>query len=132
MPCHMKAFVDLSDLPLKAIDTIGVCPGVYCFVETTVPHPDRYEHKWSKLWSPVLKQASDMTSFASTNSKLVLVSIDQLLGPATLVPDHGNEDQRAYLHLVPPREWAGLFNQWLAADHTREWDRPAELPEEGS
>ena len=124
MPCQIKAFVDLSELPPEAEASVGLCSGVYALVEVTYPNPDIQEHRRSKLWYPVLKKASPMTSFASTNCLMELVNVDQLLCPATVVPDHGNEDNRAFLRLVRPDFWKELFNEWLRSEHTRAWDRP--------
>ena len=124
MPCQIKAFVDLTELPPEAEASVGLSSGLYALVEVTYPNPDIQEHRRSKLWYPVVKKASTMTSFAGTNCLMELVSIDQLMGPATVVPDHGNEDNRAFLRLVRPTLWKELFNEWLRAEHTRAWDRP--------
>ena len=129
MPCQIKAFVDFSQLPPEAESSVGLSPGVYALVEVTCPNPDIQEHRRSKLWCPILKKATTMTSFANTNCLMDLVSIDQLRGPATVVPDHGNEDNRAFLRLVRPTMWKDLFNEWLRAEHTRAWDRPAAAEE---
>ena len=125
MPCQIKAFVDLSELPPESEASVGLSSGLYALVEVTYPNPDIQEHRRSKLWYPIRKKVSNMASFAHTNCMMDLVSIDQLCGPATVVPDHGNEDNKAFLRLVRPTLWKELFNEWLRSEHTREWDRPA-------
>ena len=130
VPCHMKAFLDLSDLPEEAEQDIGLAPGMYMVVEPTVPNPDRDEQYRSEIWEPWLKTPSKKEAFRTCFSNAELVHIDQLKGPATLMPDLGKKDSRAYLRLVPKASWSTMFEQWLEQDHTREFDMPEEASEE--
>ena len=125
MPCQIKAFIDFTELPPDAEPSVRLSSGIYALVEVTYPNPNIQEHRRSKLWYPIRKKESDLTSFASSNCAMELVSIDQLVGPTTVVPDHGNEDNKAFLRLVRPTLWKDLFNEWLRSEHTREWERPA-------
>ena len=124
VPCHIKALVDLSDLPKEAEPDIGLAPGLYLVVEPTIANPDRDEQYRSELWEPWLKTPSTKEAFRTCFNNAQLVRLDQLKGPATLIPDLGDDDSRAHLRLVPKASWSRMFEQWLNEGHTREFDPP--------
>ena len=62
-----------------------------------------------------------MPGYESFN-KQELVSIDQLLHPAAVVPDLENDNKRAYLRMIPRNVWAGMFEDWLEMEHRRDYE----------
>ena len=124
--CQIKGFVNLLNLPEEAEEDIGFAPGAYAVVETTVPSPDPKEHYRSELWSPVLKLESKSSKHAATNNHTEIVSLDKLLEPIIVVPDHGNENKRAFLELLRRKHWATLFEDWLELPDKRAFERNEE------
>ena len=50
---------------------------------------------------------------------LELVNVNQIRGPAVVIPDLDNKNTRAYLRLVPRLMWGDMFDEWLEMDHTK-------------
>ena len=63
------------------------------------------------------------------NQTLVLPA-SKIVEPAALIPDHGNNNKRAYLRLTRRKRWPQLFEKWLEED-TGLWDDSDEEYEAG-
>lgn len=121
VPCHLKAIVDLRDLPSQASNT----PGTYVIAEPAYMSTLNHELGRSELWSAWVKDpANPEHGLPESANKTLLIHTKKLLAPTAVIPDIGNNNTRAYLRLLPRSQWGHLFNEWIEADHTREWDPP--------
>ena len=68
------------------------------------------------MFDPIHKQACPVPGFEEYNRQEELVSIDRILHPATVVPDHENPNKRAYLRMIPMKVWSKMFDDWLDVD----------------
>ena len=123
IPCQIKCIVDLTSLPFDAEEAIGRAPGVYAIVEPAHRNDDREEQHMSEFWEAYLKLPSTDPEKSSTHNMVVVVSLTKLREPATVVPDIGNKNKRAFLKLLRPKLWAGMFHGWLAQPHTQLYNR---------
>ena len=113
VPAQIKCFLDFSDLPED--NAIMRPPGIYAIIEPSRPNADENEIWWSNLFDPIHKQACPVPGFEEYNRQ-ELVSIDRILHPATVVPDHENPNKRAYLRMIPMSVWSKMFDDWLDID----------------
>ena len=123
VPCQIKCIVDLSSLPEEAREGIGKEADVYCIVEPAYKNDKREELHRSEFWEAYLKKPSADPNQSTTNHKKVVISVGKLREPTTVVPDIDNTNKRAYLKLLRPKRWAGMFKRWLAQPHIRAYDR---------
>jgi hypothetical protein len=122
-PAQMKAFIDLRELSLEASQILNTEPGIYAIIEPTVENPDPNEEGQSELFTPWMKEASTEPGMEGTFNNVELANVNLIGAPAIVVPDLDNENNRAYLRMVPKSQWAVLFEEWLEKPHTREFDR---------
>ena len=115
---QIKCFIDFRHIP--QVNGAMKPPGIYAIIEPTVHNATNGEKWLSKLLEPICKQPCPIHGFEGHN-KQDLVSIERIRQPATVVPDLDNPNQRAYLRLTPKAIWAGLYDQWLAEPHEREF-----------
>ncbi len=116
---HIKCFLDLNKLPVPNADRL--IPGMYAIVEYATPntHPSEGTKK-STLFRPYIKTDTIAQEFAGgQHSQSRLVPLDRLVAPACVIPDLGNDNQRAYLRMLPRHTWADMFNDWLGETDTR-------------
>ena len=123
IPCHIKCIVDLTSLPMEAEEGIGKAADVYCIVEPAYKNDKREELHRSEFWESHLKKPSADPDQSTTKHKIVVIPITKVRGPATVVPDLGNTNKRAFLKPLRPNLWAGLFKGWLRQPHRRAYER---------
>ncbi len=125
--CQIKCFVDLSELPDEndLVTSLGDgVPGMYAIVEPAWRNPDGEEQGLSDLLDPWIKKEEINANLAGNPCVTQLVEMSRLLSPAVLVPDLDNTNPRAYLRVVPRAQWPHMFEDWLEAPHTRDFDEP--------
>ena len=110
---QIKCFLDFSNLPQE--NALMQPPGLYAIIEPSAPNADENEIWWSDLFDPIHKEACQVPGFEGHNRQ-ELVSIDRILHPATVVPDHENPNKRAYLRMIPMKVWSKMFDDWLDVD----------------
>ena len=118
-PAQMKAFVDGRNLPQD--NGIGLEAGIYALVQKALPNEDQEDVGMeTDLWTAYVKAPiiDDGYSFGG----LQLVNIDRINEPAILIPDLDNDNSRAFLRLLPRKYWAGIFADWVDADHERNFE----------
>lgn len=69
-----------------------------------------------------------MKETAGTNNgtikrRFYLVDVESFYAPCCMIPDHGNPNPCAYLYLVPKKDWAAQFSDWLKIEHERDFPR---------
>ena len=111
-PVQICCFIDLEDLPVR---TNGFSRGVYALVQVAEEAKNDPQRDWSSLLVLYFKQ---------TSYKIIPVS--RLIGPVCMVPDLSNRNTHAYFALRSKNDWAELFEDWLLAEHTRDFDEPQE------
>ena len=113
---HMKCFIDLRQWP----DYEEIC----ILMEIATPTVAGDQLSKSKVFEPWVKDESDIEDFFGNPRycQMELVPVSQLAGPAVVVPDLANDNERAYLRMVPMWEWADSFNDWLHQHHYRLWE----------
>jgi len=122
VPAQIKAFLDLRDLPVAPNKTDYV-PGMYAVLEPLYANPDVAEQAFGLLWQPFKKKPNDIGSLAEKKiNEQIVVNLDRLRSPTVVVPDPDNHNKRAYLRMVPRSQWPFLFEHWLKADDTREFE----------
>ena len=125
--CQIKCFVDLSELPEEndlSTSFGDVVPGMYAIIEPAWRNPDGEEQGLSDLLDPWIKKEEINANLAGSPCVTQLVEMSRLLSPAVLVPDLDNTNPRAYLRVVPRAQWPYMFEDWLEAPHTRDFDEP--------
>ena len=115
VPAQIKCFLDFSDLPEE--NGLMQPPGIYAIIEPSRANANEDEIWWSALFDPINKDPCPIPGFEEHN-KQELVSIDRIIHPATVVPDHENPNKRAYLRMVPMRVWSRMFDDWLETEET--------------
>ena len=116
---QMKCFIDLRSLP-EGNDKME--PGIYIMMEIATKNAEPDEQQRSDLFEPWLKKPSDLGPGWDQHCQLELVHIDNLRLPAVVVPDLANQNNRAYLRMVPIWQWEHMFDDWLEDPHRRLWD----------
>jgi hypothetical protein len=116
VPAQIKCFIDLTMLP----DGNGVYePGMYAVIEEAHRNPEPEEQFICDLWEPFIKLPHYEQELTNTHCAPTLVHLKTLRAPCIVVPDLGNKNPRAYLRMLPRREWAEHFDDWLALPHTQ-------------
>ena len=78
---------------------------------------NKEEDNMSNLWHHYKKLEPGNPELESHNlhinshSKMELINVNKLVGPAVLIPDLAHSNKRAYLWMVPVWEWAHMFNE---------------------
>ena len=116
---QIKCFLDFRHLPQN--NATMKPPGIYAIIEPTRTNDNAEDLMWSELWHPIIKDACTVPGFDQYN-KQEMVSIDQILQPAVVVPDLENANSRAYLRMLPIDLWASNFDFWLDQPHMREFE----------
>jgi hypothetical protein len=111
MPAQIWCFVDLRNIPLGLYHQ----PGIYAVVESTEKNEDNKETKWGELFVPYIKETDGLDDNNNPKRKFYFVDVEAFHSPACLIPDLGNEDKAAFLHLLPKSEWSNQFSAWLRA-----------------
>ena len=121
VPCQLMCFIDLTELPQD--NGLGDFePGMYCILEAAHRNPQPEEQGISQLWEPWIKLPHTDRNLRDKYSVNQMVNLTRLRSPCTVVPDLENVNNRAYLRMVPRSQWPYLFDDWLEAPHTREYD----------
>ena len=120
VPAQIKCFLDFRGLPEN--NALLKPPGIYAIIEPTKPNANVDEIWWSDLWEPVYKEPCVVPGFENDYNKQELVSTTKILHPTVVVPDHENQNKRAYLRMISKEHWAGMFDNWLEEDHEREFE----------
>ena len=113
---RFKCFIDLRELaPNEELDK-----GIYALIEPARESPILVEKTRSTLWEPWLKDFEALQTAKKNNvfGNLELVNVNQIRGPAVVIPDLDNKNTRAYLRMVPRLMWGDMFDEWLEMDHT--------------
>jgi hypothetical protein len=116
VPAQMKCFIDLTKLPA---DNDVYEPGMYCILEEAYYSPEPDEQFICKLWEPFIKKPHHELELSQEHCYSNIVNLNRLRAPCVVVPDLGNANPRAYLRMLPRREWADQFDDWLGLPHTR-------------
>ena len=113
---HMKCFMDLRHWP----EYQEIC----ILMEIATPTVAANQVRKSRIFEPWVKEESDIEDFFGNPkySQIELVPVLQLAGPAVVVPDLANDNERAYLRMVQMWEWADSFNDWLHQHHYSLWE----------
>ena len=117
VPAQVLCFVDLTALPPE--NTTRFSPGIYMIVEPTRLVPEPREIAMSDLFVPYTKQEGRFGC-----NRMEILPIDNIIGPAAVIPDMSNKNKKAYLRLRPMCEWAGLFEQWINTEHLKPHEEP--------
>ena len=123
VPCQMKAFVDLADLPCN--NAMGLSPGVVLIMEPAYRDPDA-DQFFSLLFEPWMKKENPKQVLREGYNNTQLINMSRLIGPAIVFPDFGGH-KRAYFRLKPRSVWESMYEDWLEAEHTRFFDDEEEL-----
>jgi hypothetical protein len=120
VPCHMQAFVDLSELPEGLDLQFGgedLDAGLYALIEPTRRNSHPEEQGRGEMIDSWVKRLPWETGVEG--NRIDFVSVEKLLAPAILIPDLENTDRRAFLRVKPRSEWVEIYKAWLKADHER-------------
>jgi hypothetical protein len=112
-------FLDLRDLPQVADDSLPE-PAVYAVVEYAEISTNTQELEMSDLFVPYIKTMTRRPD-GSLERKFYLCDVESFDSPACLIPDIGNENQAAFLRLLPKSDWSDQFEDWLRAPHYQEF-----------
>ena len=122
-PAEMKAFVDLRELPDLAVTELKLEKGIFALIEPTVENLDANEQGLSELFTPWIKEETNLDGLTALFNKMEMVNVNMIGAPAIVIPDLSNDNPRAYPRMAPRSQWAGMFEEWLEEDHTREFGR---------
>lgn len=113
-PNHIKAFVDLTELPVVNDTTGKYKPGYYALVETTSVNVKEEELALhSDIFVPFVKVPhKDRPEELNLEWKRV----EEITGPACLFPDLANEHKSAFLRVKPMSAWADMFIEYIHED----------------
>ena len=111
LPVHIRCFVDLTDLP--PINDTPYDAKVYMIVETVGPNMDEKErHHPSDIVEAYVKGRNANFPTLKENN-IVVCPVDEITGPACVIPDLDNPNDRAFLRVQPPSEWVNIFRDFL-------------------
>ena len=119
-PAQIKCIVDLTNLP--ADNSVNYEPGIYALCEEARLNIDPKEFNKSELFEAWVKDEANLTGCEKRFNKLRLLHTKLLVAPTIMFPDLDNENERAYLRMIPRATWGDLFNEWLKHPHRREFD----------
>ena len=125
LPVNIQCFVDLSGLP--DAQTTRYRKTTYALVETVrrSTDPDQTSMR-SDLFQAYVKEESQTPGSLGYN-KLTMVPIENIQGPAIVVPDLGNANKKAYFSILPMEKWAARFEEWINEPHTRKYNVPQHI-----
>ena len=86
VPCQMKAFVDLTDLPCN--NAMGLAPGIMLIMEPAYRDPDA-DQFFSLLFEPWMKKENPKQGLREGYNNTQLIDVSRLIGPAIVIPDLG-------------------------------------------
>ena len=109
MPGHIRCFIDLRKLP--EVNNTRFQSTIHMIVEPGKPNMAQDERKHpSELFIPIIKaKAQSVWNQNQFTIQHKMVSIDNLVGPACVIPDLNNQDDAAFLHAKPMSSWADGF-----------------------
>lgn len=117
LPYHIRCFVDLRKLPED--NNTPYKRGVYMIVEAAAPNLDPKEKLFkSDIFLPFVKVRNHDLPCHIYENQLRIMSVNEITGPACVIPDLDNTHPGAYLRVKPPSDWAKLFSSFIMADHT--------------
>jgi hypothetical protein len=122
VPCQLKCFIDLRDLPLEFSKRMNKPPGIYTLAEEATLDKSPIELERSEIWSLWKTKPSRSEDFADTSNHLTFINTEHITGPTIVIPDLDNDDNRAYLKMSALATWADDFEDWLNEEHTRQFD----------
>ncbi len=124
--CHIKCFIDLRNLPMDSED-FEFEAGMYALVDVGHRNPDPNEQGLCDMVEPWMKLPSKVPGLRDRFHQMQLVNVKRLLCPAIVVADLDNVNPRAQMRLTPRSLWAHMFEDWLKAPHTSDYDDESEL-----
>lgn len=117
LPVHLRGFVDLRDLPAQ--NTTKYAPGIYFIGENVIPNPDIHFHHISQLFVPYLKVQGH-----NLGNKMVIQSVNDILGATCVIPDIAHPSKRAFFQLIPRQEWPDMLEHWVHSPFLQEHNEP--------
>jgi hypothetical protein len=123
VPCQLKCFIDLRNIPRDVADRINKLPGIYAMAEEATLDTSPAELERSEIWTLWTKKPCYNLQLANAGSnQMTFLPTNCITGPTVVIPDLDNNDQRAYLKMSALATWADDFDDWLNEDHTRQFD----------
>ena len=124
IPSQIKCIFDFTGL--ENDNGLDMEPSIYALIEPMCPNDDdEFEATASDLFESWKKGPSN-TELESGNYIVIVDLMERILEPTTVIPDLDNDCDRAYLRMLPLCQWSSVFEEWLEADHTRDFDEPQE------
>lgn len=130
-PAEIWCFVDLnvlSDDFQHNHEGSVVEKGVFAVVEATTECPNKKAVRGedvtineSDLFIPLLKEVKsfDEDGFVAAR-KFYLADVSSFVDPICVVPDLSKENRVRYFQVIPRKQWADRFLQWLDSDFDQE------------
>jgi len=116
LPAQIWCFLDLQAIP----QGLAYPPGIYAVAESASEVDDEDEKELSDLFIPYIKETNE-DGDGNISRKFYLIDVEAFHAPAVVIPDIGNDNEAAFLRLLPRSTWADQFVQWLHEPHTREF-----------
>ena len=124
IPSQIKCIFDFTGL--ENDNGLDMEPSIYALIEPMYPNDDdEFEATASDLFESWKKGPSN-TELESGNYIVIVDLMERILEPTTVIPDLDNDCDRACLRMLPLCQWSSVFEEWLEADHTRDFDEPQE------
>ena len=116
LPAHVFCFVDLRELP-EGQNGTRFSNAVYMIQEFVAPNigDGRGTSEWdhpSDIFVPLVKVVNHNVTNKVENH-LQLRPVDEIRGPAMVIPDLDNENNGAFFRVKSPSEWGDLFRNFL-------------------
>ena len=92
--------------------------------ETVTRNTADSEQIRSELFQPYIKNTQQNAATNTEFTRMQVLSLENMVGPACVIPDLDNTNPRAYIRVLPMTEWANQFELWVNDPHTREFDEP--------
>ena len=122
MPAQICCFIDLTELPAE--NSTKFTPTIYMICETVTRNTADSEQIRSELFQPYIKTTQQNAATNTEFTRMQVLSLENMVGPACVIPDLDNTNPRAYIRVLPMTEWANQFELWVNDPHTREFDEP--------
>ena len=119
VPCQMKAFLDLTELPVN--NPLELEPCILVVTEETWRNPEPGAQSFSKLLEAWIKKPHQQTTLRANHNYTALVRLNKLMAPAIVIPDLEGPNRDCF-RLKPMRMWAQMYEDWLMTPDKREHD----------
>ena len=118
LPCHVRAFADLRDLPVN--NGTEFMPTVYALVEfATIGGNTNEPWMHSDLFSQYYKELDPLGV-----PKKEWTPVDWFLECITVIDDVGSAHRGAVLRVSGRKNWPGMFQRFIEREHKREFFPP--------